>query len=608
MAPQERMPGIRGIRAFFVYFSVFYRLATWRFLVMPFAMLCLALADSVGILLFFPLLERLQGGAVDASSSTVSRWVTIFLDGIGIVSVGGILAFIAATFFLKFAIALSLRIATQHIRRTLYRSIAQRLLSGWAHADYARLYLTSTTGGVANVLTNELPTLLGAFSQYAETLVLVLSVGVYSATSFFVDAHMTALASIAGFVVLILFRRLIVLTRRHSIALSAERRRYQERIVEFMEHYKYLKSTARFPRVLDRLRGSVAQVTGLQFRMGIIGDLLATIAEPIAVLLAISVLYVELVVWQRNFGLIAVFIILFYRMVTNTMKLQASWQKFFAGTGALHVVLGALRRVDDLMEPRGASRIPPFSAAITFHDVRFAYPVSEETSGDREVLHGISLTFRRNATTAIVGPSGAGKSTVVDLITGVLKPTAGVVRFDGISYDDLDLSDLRTRIGYVTQEVALFNDTIANNVAFWEAEPTVMRIGDATAQAHCDFINNLPERHAAVVGDRGIKLSVGQRQRITIARELYRDPELLLFDEATSALDSDSERAIQRSIEALRGEKTLVLIAHRLSTIRSADYIYVIDCGSVVEEGTFDVLYGDPSSAFRRMCDLQSFV
>jgi subfamily B ATP-binding cassette protein MsbA len=163
----------------------------------------------------------------------------------------------------------------------------------------------------------------------------------------------------------------------------------------------------------------------------------------------------------------------------------------------------------------------------------------------------------------------------------------------------------------VTQEITMFNDTIAANVSFWDDRAPVgvrERVRAALHRASCDFLDQLPSAEDTQVGDRGVNLSVGQRQRIAIARELYRDPDILIFDEATSALDSESEQAIQRSMEAMRGTKTMMIIAHRLSTIRHADHIVVIDDGRVAEEGTFRALYDRPGSLFRAMCDRQNFL
>jgi len=157
----------------------------------------------------------------------------------------------------------------------------------------------------------------------------------------------------------------------------------------------------------------------------------------------------------------------------------------------------------------------------------------------------------------------------------------------------------------------LFNDTVANNISLWSCdaseETSLLKIEKAAMQAHCDhFIQELPDKYQTVIGDRGIKLSGGQRQRLAIARELFKDPELLILDEATSALGTESEVSIQKSIYELKGKITVVLIAHRLSTIRSADYIYVLCDGHIVEQGTFDVLLADEGSEFRRMCELQN--
>jgi len=209
-----------------------------------------------------------------------------------------------------------------------------------------------------------------------------------------------------------------------------------------------------------------------------------------------------------------------------------------------------------------------------------------------------------------VGHSGAGKSTIVDLITGVLRPNSGRITVDGIDYSDLNRKSLRSMIGYVTQEIVMFNDNIRNNISLWDRDaPDRDRRVELSAQkSYSDqFIAKLPAGYDSGLGDRGIKLSVGQRQRIAIARELYRNPQILIFDEATSALDTESENFIKRSIEDLKGNKTIIMIAHRLSTVKSADYIYVIDKGKVIEEGSFAALFENKNSKFYQMCQLQSF-
>jgi ABC-type multidrug transport system fused ATPase/permease subunit len=239
--------------------------------------------------------------------------------------------------------------------------------------------------------------------------------------------------------------------------------------------------------------------------------------------------------------------------------------------------------------------------------VYFAY---DEQDGD--VLHNINLSIHANTTVALVGESGAGKSTLVDLLTLMLKPRSGEVRIDDIAHDEIELSSWRSQIGYVSQETVVFDDTIANNISLWQgdiqSDPALReRVIHAAEQAHADhFIRALPNGYQTVVGDRGVRLSGGQRQRLFVARELFKQPNLLLLDEATSALDTESERYIQQSIDALKGEMTVVIIAHRLSTIKNVDYVYLLDDGRVIEEGSYDHLRDIEESRFREMVEMQS--
>ncbi len=199
----------------------------------------------------------------------------------------------------------------------------------------------------------------------------------------------------------------------------------------------------------------------------------------------------------------------------------------------------------------------------------------------------------------------------MDIMTGVLTPRSGTVLVNGRPLAGIPPADWRRRIGYVTQEPVIFNDTVASNICLWTCSPSDPvcqdRIREAARKAYCHkFIQELPSAYDTVVGDRGIRLSAGQRQRLAIARELFKRPEILILDEATSALDSESELFIQQSIQELKGSLTVILIAHRLSTIRPADYIYVLADGGIVQQGTFRELLAEEGSRFQQMCRLQN--
>jgi subfamily B ATP-binding cassette protein MsbA len=192
---------------------------------------------------------------------------------------------------------------------------------------------------------------------------------------------------------------------------------------------------------------------------------------------------------------------------------------------------------------------------------------------------------------AIVGRSGQGKTTLVDLIPRFFAPTEGKIMLDGIDIKKIKLESLRKQIGIVPQEIYLFHDSIRNNIRYSKTAARQEEIFSVAKIAHChEFIHKFPHSYNTMVGDRGVKLSLGQRQRIAIARAVLRDPEILILDEATSSLDSESEKYIQDAlIEVMKGRTTFV-IAHRLSTIRKADLILVLDDGEIVERGNHDEL------------------
>mmetsp|Transcript_40967 Transcript_40967/g.67215 ORF Transcript_40967/g.67215 Transcript_40967/m.67215 type:complete len:1208 (-) Transcript_40967:912-4535(-) len=241
---------------------------------------------------------------------------------------------------------------------------------------------------------------------------------------------------------------------------------------------------------------------------------------------------------------------------------------------------------------------------VVFKNVKFAYP----TRADNLIFDGLNLKIESGKTTALVGPSGGGKSTTIGLIERFYDPISGSVKLDGVDMKDLNVNFLRSQIGYVGQEPALFATTIENNIRYGKPDATMQEIEEAAKRANAhDFIKSFTDGYDTQVGDKGAQLSGGQKQRIAIARVLVGDPKLLLLDEATSALDSESELVVQEALDQLlaREKRTTVIIAHRLTTIRSADVIVVIAGGQVVETGTHDSLMESIGGHYRALVHKQ---
>ena len=267
--------------------------------------------------------------------------------------------------------------------------------------------------------------------------------------------------------------------------------------------------------------------------------------------------------------------------------------------------LASMERVDKILlaesnikEPEHPKHISSFDHQIEFRHVSFKYD-------QRWVLRDINLVIPKGKTIALVGQSGGGKSTLVDLIPRYYDVQEGEVLIDGINVKDLGIHDLRQLIGNVNQEAILFNDTFFNNISFGVENATQEQVEEAAriANAH-DFIMESEQGYQTNIGDRGGRLSGGQRQRVSIARAILKNPPILILDEATSALDTESERLVQDALERLMKTRTTVAIAHRLSTIKSADEIYVIHEGKIVEKGTHDELISR-DGYYKKLHDMQ---
>lgn len=254
---------------------------------------------------------------------------------------------------------------------------------------------------------------------------------------------------------------------------------------------------------------------------------------------------------------------------------------------------------DEVAEPADPVILGKLERSIEFRNISFAY------EGSRKVLDQVSFTVNKGQIVALVGPSGSGKTTLLNLLPRFYDPTEGDVLIDGQPVRRAALRSLRGQIGIVTQETILFNDTVSANIAYGcaETDPALIEAAARVANAH-DFISKLPEGYQTRVGDRGFKLSGGEKQRIAIARAIFRNPPILILDEATSSLDTESERLVQDAIHKIMMGRTVLVIAHRLSTVRDADRILVIQDGRIIQDGRHEELIQQPGM-YARLNELQ---
>ena len=292
------------------------------------------------------------------------------------------------------------------------------------------------------------------------------------------------------------------------------------------------------------------------------------------------------------------YLAMFSQVTRPARSVADSFSTIHQGLAAGDRVLRLIDAKPEILDVEKPVVLEHFNEEIAFDNVRFSYD-------NKEVLHGVSFTIKKGETVALVGASGGGKSTIADLIPRFYDVDSGSISIDGIDIRQYKLSSVRDKLGIVSQEVVLFNDTIEQNIKLGNIASSFDEVVTAAkvANAH-QFIMETEDGYQTNIGDRGTKLSGGQRQRLSIARAVLRNPEILILDEATSALDTESEKLVQDALTSLLKDRTSLVIAHRLSTIQHADKIIVIESGRIVEEGTHAELL-EKKGAYHKLIEMQ---
>ena len=294
------------------------------------------------------------------------------------------------------------------------------------------------------------------------------------------------------------------------------------------------------------------------------------------------------------------FILILFSILGPIKQLSNVNLKIQIGAASAERIFGLLDTPPEIVEDPDPVELDVFNNAIEFDQIHFEY-----SDADERVLDGVSFTIKKGEIVALVGPSGSGKSTIADLIPRFFDVSKGALRIDGKNVRKISFSSLRGSMGIVTQEVILFNDTIRKNIAYGQSDVTEEAIQKAAKAANAlEFIEQTPDGFDTLIGERGVNLSGGQKQRLAIARALLKNPPILILDEATSALDTESEKMVQKAIEVLMKDRTVLVIAHRLSTVQNADKIVVLDKGKILEVGSHNELY-EKGGLYRRLYDIQ---
>ncbi|SIT40811.1 Lipid A export ATP-binding/permease protein MsbA [Paraburkholderia ribeironis] len=376
-------------------------------------------------------------------------------------------------------------------------------------------------------------------------------------------------------------RRLRRLNREHQLLTNE----LSYIVEETVGGYKVVKVHNGEQYEIDRFTAMSKRLRGYAMRMTVSGGLAQPLTQflaSIALAVVITIAVVQSSSDQTTVGGFVAFVTSMLLIISPLKHLMDVNQPLQRGMTAAELIFGL---IDEPSEPEGGGKpLVRARGEVEFRDVSFTYGTS--ATHNRHTLDQVSFKVAPGEMVALAGPSGSGKTTLVNLLPRFFDPTGGAILVDGVALPEYGLHALRSQIAMVSQDVVLFNDTVANNVAYGQTADPV-RVRSALRAANLwDTVEAMPNGIDTLVGDNGMMLSGGQRQRLAIARAIYKDAPILILDEATSALDSESERHVQAALETLMKGRTTLVIAHRLSTIERADRILVMEAGRIVERGS----------------------
>jgi ATP-binding cassette subfamily C protein len=578
--------------------------APWKLVFVSLLTVCITLTESVGLLLLVPLLDVVGLDMGSGAVGRIGRFITSIFAAVGarptLTLVLGlyILVISARTFASSWQRVVATAIAQEfkvHLRQRLYRAIVN---TDWL------FFSRSRSSDFTHALTTELDRVGRAARQLLTLIAEVGVAAVYVLVAVSMSPTVSALAFVSAAGLMLLLRGKMQATRAGMKEATRATKGLYAAASEQLSGTKTIKSYGAEDRnvaIFSRFTERIAQMYIDAARHGAAASRWLNIGM---VLVLSLIVYVSIKILATPASQLLLLLYLFAMITRMLSRVQAHHHEFIIDSQAFTTVTEVESRCEAAAEPEPArSEEIELREAARLEGVSFAY----HDSGEPLVISDLDLTIPAGKTTAIVGPSGAGKSTIADLIMGLIQPNEGRVLVDGRPLRAEQLRSWRSRIGYVPQDTFLFHDTVRENLLWARPDASDGEIREALRLAAAeDFVSRLPEGVETVLGDRGVRLSGGERQRLALARALLRKPSLLILDEATSNLDSENERRIQGAIEELHGSMTILIITHRLFTTRSADDIYVLEQGRLVESGDLDTLVAREQGRFLELCRAQS--
>lgn len=554
--------------------------------------------EGIGINAVIPLFSLVSRSEGSEPTDAISRMIKQSFDALNLpYTMLGMLLLIASMFIFKGLLTHAVNYIMARITANYERDLRTGLFGATIRSQWTYL-MDQKIGYLEKVLMLDIgnaSTLLMLISGFILTLT---SLCIYTLVALNVAPLLTIATLILGLLMFLVFKPLMYKIRKTSERYADASKRVAHFINQNMIGIKMVKALAEEQAVREEGYTHYRDLRDKRVKISVYRSLSSVFMEPIGIVFICLIFGFTFYTTESfNFASFAVVIYLIHRIVLYTQKVQKLLHDINELLPYLRSVVQFEATAHENAEHAHTGAPFQFTHELKISHVSFRYPKRET-----KILDRITFSIPKGSMLGLIGPSGSGKTTLVDILLRLLKPTEGKITLDGVDSTYFSLSDWRKHIGYVSQEIFLLNASIAENIMFYQKELIKDDVREAAKKANiADFIENLPEQYDTKVGERGVELSQGQRQRVALARVLARKPDLLILDEATSALDNESEHMIRKAIKKLKGSTTIIAIAHRLSTIEDCDEVIVLDKGILLEHGKPYDLLQNKKSYFHKM-------
>lgn len=556
------------------------------------------LLEGIGISTIIPLFAFITKSDF-GRSNFISQTIRALFGFLGVpFTLKNLLIFVSLLFILKIITLFLITYSNARILNNYQEQNQSRLFNRTLKAQWSFLY-KQKIGNLDQILKTNVANVTGLLACVGTLILVGAQLLIYTAVALSVSWQVTILTVVLGVLTFVFFRPLFRYNKKQSALAEVLNRTSSHYANENMIGVKTVKTMVAETAVMRRAAKYFAEANHLGVTITAVKGTVEALIQILGVVFILAVFVYFYKLTDFDFGSFAVIVYAINQILLQVQAAQVQMHRISQMIPYLDSMLEYAEEAGAQAEQDSGQAEFSFQTQIEFKDVAFFY------NADQKVLEGINLSVKRGELIGLIGSSGAGKTTLVDLLLRLLKPTQGKILLDGRNIQDIKILSWRKNIGYITQDMFLMNDSICNNIRFYDDSVSDDIVKQVARLANIyDFIAGCPQGFDTIVGERGIMLSVGQRQRIIIARILARAPQFLILDEATSALDNEAEVEIQKVINGLKGKVTVLVIAHRLSTIANADRLLVLDKGKIVEEGSPQKLLQDENSYFNRVYNL----